>query len=160
MIKVKHNLILFFSFAFLLFSCAQKDSDIQKNINEKFSSSPTLSGASATVDKGVATLTGTLADEAARSEAENKANEVKGVKSVVNNTIVQTPEPAMAPAVSDSGLERGVMDATKDYPGVKATVDNGQITLTGSMNRADLPKLMQALNSLNPGKINNELNLK
>ena len=152
-------LAVFLSASVLFFSCAPKDSDVQSKITEKFAATPELMRASASVDKGVATITGELADEAARTEAENAAKDVKGVKSVVNNTTVMAPLPPPPPPVA-MDITQGVMDATKDFPGVTATVNNGEITLTGSLNRADLPKLMQSLNSLNPSKINNELTLK
>jgi hypothetical protein len=65
------------------------------------------------------------------------------------------------PSVSpDDALSQGVTDATKDFPTVKASVSNGEITLTGNIKRADLQKLMQSLNSLNPKKINNQLTIK
>lgn len=153
-------LAVFLSASVLFFSCAPKDSDVQADVTEKFAATPELAGASATVDKGVATLTGEVADEAARTEAENAAKDVKGVKSVVNNTTVMAPPPPPPPPVSSTDMEQGVMDATKDFPEVTATVNNGEITLTGTLNRADLPNLMQSLNSLNPSKINNELTLK
>ena len=154
----KTLLAVFLSASILFFSCSPKDSDVQSKITEKFAATPELSGASATVDKGVATLSGEVKDEAARTEAENAAKDVKGVKSVVNNTTVMAPPPPPAPAVSD--LSQGVTDATKDFPTVTAAVNGGEITLTGTLNRSDLPKLMQSLNSLNPTKINNQLTLK
>ncbi len=153
-------LAVFLSASVLFFSCAPKDSDVQSKITEKFAATPELMRASASVDKGVATITGELADEAARTEAENAAKDVKGVKSVVNNTTVMAPLPPPPPPPVAMDITQGVMDAIKDFPGVTATVNNGEITLTGSLNRADLPKLMQSLNSLNPSKINNELTLK
>ena len=60
----------------------------------------------------------------------------------------------------DATLQKGVEDAVKDYPDVKATVENGEITLTGDISRDRLPKLMMALNSLHPKKINNNLTVK
>lgn len=161
------KIIKIFSAVFLLmsvlfFSCAPKDSDVQVKVNEKFTASPDLMGASATVADGVATLTGEVKDDAAKTEAETSAKDVKGVKSVVNNLTV-TPPPPPPPSVtvnSDSTLTQGVTDATKDFPTVKASVNNGEITLTGSIKRADLQKLMQTLNTLNPSKINNQLTIK
>ena len=153
----KTFLAVFLSASILFFSCSPKDSDVQAKITEKFAATPELSGATATVDKGVATLSGELHDEAARTEAENTAKDVKGVKSVVNNTTVMAPPPP-PPVAND--ISQGVTDATKDFPTVTATVNGGEITLTGTLNRSDLPKLMQSLNSLNPTKINNQLTLK
>jgi hypothetical protein len=59
----------------------------------------------------------------------------------------------------DEEIRRGAMDATKDFPGVTATVNNGEITLTGTVQRDRLPTLMQSLNTLKPKRINNNLTI-
>ena len=59
----------------------------------------------------------------------------------------------------DDELRRGVTDATKDFPGVTATVANGEINLTGTIQRDRLPTLMQSLNTLQPKRINNNLTI-
>jgi hypothetical protein len=80
---------------------------------------------------------------------------------VVNDLTTTPPPPPPAAAVNpDSELTKGVTDATKDFPTVTAAVNNGEITLTGSIKRADLQKLMQTLNTLKPKKINNQLTIK
>ncbi|MFS8083583.1 MAG: BON domain-containing protein [Ginsengibacter sp.] len=159
----KNLLAVFFTASVLFFGCKPKDSDVQAKITEKFASMPELNGAMASVSDGVATLSGQVKDDAARALAESTAKDVKGVKSVTNNTTVTPPPPppVAAPAISTgTDLSQGVTDATKDFPTVKATVNNGEVTLTGNLKRSDLPKLMQSLNSLNPAKINNQLTLK
>ncbi|MEJ7678417.1 MAG: hypothetical protein WKG06_11270 [Segetibacter sp.] len=60
--------------------------------------------------------------------------------------------PAPVEVASDDALTTGVKDATKDYPGVKADVNNGEITLTGEIKRSKLADLMMSLNSLKPKK--------
>jgi hypothetical protein len=70
------------------------------------------------------------------------------------------PTPAPVEISTDDSLKTGVQDATKDYPGVVAVVNNGEITLTGEIERSRLQNLMQSLNSLQPKKINNNLNVK
>jgi osmotically-inducible protein OsmY len=50
-----------------------------------------------------------------------------------------------------------VADATKDFAGVTAAVNDGIVTLTGTIKKADLPKLMQSVSSLKPKKIENKL---
>lgn len=146
---------VFLASSVLFFSCKPKDSDIQTKITEKFTANPELSGATASVTDGVATLSGEVKNEAAKTMAEADSKDVKGVKSVVNNL---TTTPVMAPPV-DGALTQGVADATKDFPGVIGTVNNGEITLTGTIKRDDLQKLMQSLQSLNPAKINNQLTI-
>lgn len=154
-------LAVFLSASVLFFSCKPKDSDVQTKITEKFAATPECTGASASVMDGVATLTGEVKDDACKNMAETTAKGIKGVKSVVNDLTTTPPPPPPAPAVNpDSELTKGVTDATKDFPTVTAAVNNGEITLTGSIKRADLQKLMQTLNTLKPKKINNQLTIK
>ena len=75
-----------------------------------------------------------------------------------DNTTTKTPDTTVEISADDS-LKKMVPDATKDFPGVTATVDQGVITLTGNINRDRLPKLMMALNALHPKKINNNLTI-
>ena len=134
-------------------SCKAKDSDIQTSVQSKETTS-----VSVTVNDGVATLKGEVADEAAKMKAEEIAKGEKGVKSVVNNLTVAMPA-VMAPVVvaADDPLMMSVRDAVKDHPTVNANVANGVVTLTGTAKKADLPKIMMKLNSLHPKKIDNNL---
>ena len=66
-----------------------------------------------------------------------------------------------APEISsDEVLKKGVTDAIKDFPGVSASVVNGEVTLTGTIERDNLSKVMQAVQALSPKKVNNNLTLK
>ena len=98
---------------------------------------------------------GTIQLTACKDKKED-ANEVETVDTMT------TPTPAPAPVViaSDSALETGVRDAVKDYPEVTATVNNGEVTLTGTISKDKLPKLMQSVQALNPKKVNNNLTIK
>jgi predicted methyltransferase len=75
-----------------------------------------------------------------------------------DNTTTKMPDTAVVISADDS-LKRMLPDATKDFPGVTATVDQGIVTLTGSISRDRLPKLMMAVNALHPKKINNNLTI-
>jgi outer membrane receptor for ferrienterochelin and colicin len=88
-------------------------------------------------------------------------NKSKDATDDTTTTAPTTTAPAPAPVEisADDSLRNGVTDATKDYPGVTATVNNGEITLTGSLQRSKLQDLMQRLNGLHPKKINNNLKL-
>jgi osmotically-inducible protein OsmY len=61
---------------------------------------------------------------------------------------------------SDAALENGLKDATKDYPEVTATVKDGEVTLTGTIERDKVSSLLQSVNGLNPRKVNNQLTYK
>lgn len=76
------------------------------------------------------------------------------------DTTVMTDQPAAVVISPDDSLTNNLKDATKDFPGVTAAVYNGEVTLTGNIERKDLPRLMQSVNSLHPKKINNNLTIK
>jgi osmotically-inducible protein OsmY len=85
-------------------------------------------------------------------------NATTNVDTAATTPIQSAPAPVEISA--DDALTTGVKDATKDYPGVNATVNNGEITLTGEIQRSRLQNLMQSLQSLRPKKINNQLTIK
>lgn len=88
----------------------------------------------------------------------SKAKDTTDTTTTTSPSTTQAPAPIIISA--DDELRTGVKDATKDHPNVTADVNNGEITLTGDIERGKLPGLMQTLNSLRPKKINNNLNIK
>jgi osmotically-inducible protein OsmY len=144
-------------------SCGVKDSTIRQNVDAALKANSDMSGITADVSKGVVTLTGQCKDEMSKTAAESTIAKIEGVKQVVNNcTIAPPPPPPPAPVAitADDPLSKGVADATKDYPTVKASVNEGVITLTGEIKRPELKKLMESLHSLKPKKIDNKLTIK
>ncbi|MEI6949263.1 BON domain-containing protein [Paraflavisolibacter sp. H34] len=138
-----------------------KDSDLQTAVNDKLRADPDYANISASVKEGVVTLNGTATNPETKNEASEDVREVKGVKNVVDNITVATPvAPAPVEIATDDALKTGVADAVKDYPGVTATVNNGEVTLTGDIKRDRLPNLMQSLHALHPKKINQNLTVK
>ncbi len=81
----------------------------------------------------------------------------KKTDTTTNTTTVDTTNSAPVVIANDDELTKGVNDATKDFPGVTASVNNGEVTLTGTIKRDRLPTLMQSINSLHPKKVNNNL---
>jgi len=161
--KISKSLLLSTAMVVVMFSsCGVKDSTISEAITEKAQTTPELAGINASVNNGVVTLTGECKDEAGKAACENAVKNIKGVKSVVNNCTIAPPPPAPAPIVitADDPLTKGVTDAIKDFPGVKSSVKDGIITLTGEIKRADLKKLIMTLNTLKPKKIDNQLTIK
>lgn len=144
----------------LLAACSNqpKDSKIQGDFEEKAKVNPQLATVRASVNDGVLTLSGQCPDETCRTSAEQAAREVKGVKSVVNNITVTQSAPVVI--ADDATLENSVKEVIDDYKDVDATVNNGEITLRGSISRDNLQKLMMQLNEMNPKKINNQLTIK
>ena len=92
------------------------------------------------------------------------SSEVKTDTAVVtpaapDNTTQKAPDTTIVIS-PDETLKNNLTDATRDYPGVTASVDQGVVTLTGNITRDKLPKLMMAVNSLHPKKVNNNLTIK
>ena len=145
-----------------LYACKPSDAKLQKEVNDKLSTASP--GVIAEVKGGVATLSGEVMDDAAKTAAEDAAKSVKGVKSVVNNVMLTPPPPPPAPPVSinpDDVLKSSVDSSINaaGITGVTATIANGEVTLTGTIKKADLRKVMQAANEAKPKKVNNKLTL-
>lgn len=147
----------------MLFSCSSgpSDSDLQTQLNSAISAS--APDVQVSVKDKVVTLSGTCPDEACKSQAETSAKNVKGVKSVTNNIVVNAPPPAAAaqPEISaDSTLQTSLNSLLSAYKTVKGTVSDGVVTLTGQIKRAQLTPLMQSVNELKPKKVENKLVIK
>ena len=153
--------VIMFALAVGFVSCKPKDADIKTAVEQAISAIPDAAGATIEVKDGIATITGEFKDETARIAAETAAKAVKGVKSVVNNGTVAAPVVVAPVEVSaDAALISAVADAVKDFSTVKADVKDGIITLTGEIQKTNLPKLMMSLNALKPKKVDNKLTVK
>jgi len=104
------------------------------------------------------TLTGEVKDDATSLAVAGLATAVKNVKSVTNSLTVTPPAPVLSPI--DAALEAALKDALKDNATVIAAVKDGVITLTGEIQKKDLPKLLQKISALKPIKIDNQLTVK
>jgi len=102
---ITRNIVVVSSLAFVLAGCKAKpatdDATLSTQVQSRIASDTALSGQSiqAAVNNGVATLSGTVANDTARTVAGNDAAQVAGVRTVVNNLTVQG-SPAMAPDTS------------------------------------------------------------
>lgn len=150
--KMIKNAVLLASIISICFfsACKKKtsDADIQKAVETAWQAGAMPSGTTVTVDKGVVTISGVCNDEASKTRAGELAKEVKGVKEVVNNCTV-TPV-VFDPVVNadDAALTQGLNDALKDNPGVKYTLSDGKIVLTGEISKAKWASLKQMLDKL------------
>lgn len=140
-------------------SCKKvKDADVQAAAQTALAANPDLSDVSVAVLNQVATLSGTVKDDAAKAYAESTVVAVKNVKSVVNDVKVVPPAPDFT--AIDAALNAGLVDALKDHAKVKAEVKDGVVTLTGEIRKKDLPTLMQKVNALNPQQVVNNITVK
>lgn len=145
------------AFALSMHSCKSKpkDEDIRTAAMSALAANPDLNAVMVDVKDGVATLTGEVKDGTAQSAAGTAVSSVNGVKSVVNNTTVAPPPAPVTPPVisADDPLTKGVADALKDHPSVKATVQDGVITVTGETTTANWRKIKMALDALRPKRV-------
>ena len=91
------------------------------------------------------------------SACHNNSNEGSTYKDTSVSTNTAT---APVQISADDSLQNGLKDALKDFPTVNGTVNDGEITLNGDINRDRLTPLMQSLHNLHPKKINNKLTVK
>lgn len=94
------------------------------------------------------------------SSSTTNATDTAAVISPAEPDTALVPPPAPVEVSADDSLNIKANDAIKDYPGVTASVTNGEVTLTGEISKAKLPKLLQAVNATHPKKVNNQLTIK
>jgi osmotically-inducible protein OsmY len=135
-------------------ACGPSDADIKAEADKAIAVVP---GATVDVVSGVATISGQVANDAARTTAETAVKGVKGVKSVIDNATL-VPPPVVISA--DDSLKTNVAAALKGVPTLNADVKDGVVTLTGQVKKTALPKVMRALSALHPKKIDNKATVK
>ncbi len=151
----------------LMSSCRPNDSKLQQDVQAEMSR--TYSNITSSVRDGVVTLSGTVDSEETRASAERTARNVNHVKSVNNNIMVRstqmnpaTSAPASTMMSSDTEISRNITNALTNggYNDVRVSVNNGQVTLTGNVNRSDLQRVMQIANQANATRVINQLNIR
>lgn len=152
-------LTLVFLLGVVFTSCDNvKDSDLQSKSMEVLATNADATDIDVTVVDKVATLSGTVADDATKSYVETSVLGVKGVKSVVNNIMVVPPAPDYTEV--NATLNAALPDALKDHPTVHAEVIDGVIVLTGDLKQKDLALVMEKVSALNPQGVQNNITIK
>ena len=161
-LKLKTILLPALMFCVFILGCKGKtnDTDLQTAVNDKLKENTSTTNITAAVNDGVVTLTGECQDDNCKSSAEASAKSVSGVKDVVNSITVAAVLQAPVTISPDDALKDSVTQTLKNYDGVTATVNDGVITLEGTIKRDDLQPLMMKLNSFQPKKIENKLVVK
>ncbi|MDH6305020.1 hyperosmotically inducible protein [Parabacteroides sp. PF5-5] len=138
-------------------SCKPSDAKLQQQVETVLTAAyPTVS---AVVKDGVVTLTGAVESDEIKAGAEAVAKAVKDIKSVANNITVTPPVVKINPDVEISQLISTALSAA-GFAGINVAVQEGEVTLTGDVKRADLQKVMQVANESNPKKVINQLTIK
>jgi BON domain len=109
-------------------AAARNDQQLTSDIQAKINGESALTGQNIQVSvvNGIATLSGTVTDEASRALAGNDSGTVTGVRTVVNNLTVQPAQPAAAPLPSPPGRELQATPAPVQRPAEEKRRDKAQ----------------------------------
>jgi hypothetical protein len=117
------NIVMVSTLALALAGCKSKpatdDASLSTQVQSRITSDSALSGQpiQASVNNGVATLSGTVTNDTARTLAGNDAAQVTGIHTVVNNLAVQGSAPAAAAAMEQPPMpEPSPSKANKPSP--------------------------------------------
>lgn len=156
--KIKFLTVLTLAFALFLSACGKSDAELQKAATDKLTADK-IAGVTVAVKDGVATLTGEVADATVKSKAEAAVKGVEGIKSVTNNCTTK-PLPTPVPPSPDKMLEGTINEnlKKKGISGVMVAVKDGEVTLSGTVDKAKVAEVMMAANETKPKKVINNLN--
>lgn len=132
-------------------SCKKKvsDADLTTKTSTIVAANPS---ASVEVKDGEAHLSGVFNSEAERDDMIAKLKATEGIKSVHDMTTIAAPV-AVVSAV-DPAIQQKVTDAVKDFPSVKVSVVNDELTLTGDVSSLQARKIKESVDALKVGKVN------
>ena len=143
-----------FIFMLILSACSKQsqDKEIKADIVTKVKTDVNFAGVSYTVDGGMVTLTGFCATDKSKKEAEKTIKGINIIKGI-NNQI------QIAPVVitADMPLKQSVDSVLAAYPTIQASVLAKVVTLQGKAQKQETDKLIPAINTLHPAKIENQL---
>jgi len=155
--KVKLLIVLSLAVVALMSACGKSDADLQKAVATKLAAD-NVTGVTATVKDGVATLTGEVADITVKNKAAASARTVEGIKSVTDNTTMR-PVPTPVPAPADPMLQGKVEEDLKKAgcTGAIVTIASGTVTLTGTVPDAKYAECVKVVSESGAGKLDNKL---
>lgn len=155
--KAKFLSVLVLAVALMAAACGKSDADLATAVNDKLKADG-VTGVTATVNDGVATLTGEVADITVKTKAETSAKAVEGIKSVTNNVSTK-PIPVATPAAPDQAMTGKINEDLKGAgcTGANAAVVNGVVTVVGEVPAAKYRECVQIVQQSGITGIKNEL---
>ncbi|MEP6945378.1 MAG: BON domain-containing protein [Acidobacteriota bacterium] len=156
--KIKFLTVLMLAVALFMSACGKSDADLTKAANDKLTADK-ITGVTVAVKDGVATLSGEVADVTVKSKAEAAVKTVEGIKSVTDSLTTKplpTPEPPSPDKMLEGTINEGLKK--KGFTTVTASVANGEVTLSGTIDKTKVPEAMMVANEAKPKKVINNLN--
>lgn len=135
-------------------SCGPDDATLQGKA--KAAMVINYSGVNPNVRNAVATLSGIVESEEDKAGAEKLIAEIDGIKSVVNEITVQAPPAVPTP---DESLKAAVSVALADagFKDVGIEVKDEEVTLTGTVKKADQTKILDIMKGIKTNKVINQM---
>ncbi len=161
--KIKVLTALSLAVVLFLGACGGKsDADMQTAASTALNGDTTTSGVSAVVNEGVATISGEVETEEAKTKAADLVTKVDGVKSVTNNVTVKAPAPPPMAEGDDTMVKEKVETAlkAKGCEGATVEVKDGVATLRGTVATAKFGECVMAANEAGAKKVENQLGKK
>ena len=156
--KIYFLTVLTVAFALVFSACGGKsDADLQKAVQDKLTADR-ITGVTVSVKDAVATLSGEVADVAAKSKAETSAKGVEGIKSVTNS-LTTRPLPVATPAAPDPALTGKITEDLKKAgcTGASVSVVSGKVTVSGEVPSAKYTTCIQTIQQSGITGIDNQL---
>lgn len=143
--KIIFIMLSVFLVGITLQSCGNNDTKVKQDVENALRAR--YNNVSVSVNNKVVTLTGSLDTQTERTAAENVARSVNGVNSVVNNITVQEATPTVN-TNNDTTIRTSIENRyrTDGYNDVRVSVMNGEVVLSGEVQRANLQRVMQIAN--------------
>ncbi len=142
-------------------SCGgRSDAELKSAAESALKGDPAMENVTVEVTDAVATLSGEVADDAARANASELAR-VEGMKSVLNNITVAAAPPPIESA-DDDVLKRKVEEALKarNCDDVSVAVSEGVVTLSGNVTREQFAVCIMSAQETKPKRVENKLDIK
>jgi osmotically-inducible protein OsmY len=156
--KAKFLTVLMLAFAVMAAACGKSDTDLATAVNDKLKADG-ITGVTAAVKDGVATLSGEVADITVKTKAEASAKTVEGIKSVDGANLKTKPLPVATPAAPDQALTGKINEDLKKAgcTGANAVVVNGVVSVVGEVPAAKFRECVQIVQQSGITGIKNEL---
>ena len=156
--KIKFLTILSLAIVLLMGACGKSDADLTKAATDKLVADK-VTGVTAAVKDGVATLSGEVADITVKTKAEASVKTVEGIKSVDVSKVTTKPLPVATPAAVDPALTGKITEDLKKAgcTGASVSVMNGKVTVTGEVPNAKYGQCIQTIQQSGITGIDNQL---
>lgn len=156
--KAKFLTVFMLAVAMMAAACGKSDAELATAVNDKLKADG-VTGVTATVNDGVATLSGQVDNITVKTKAEASARSVEGITSVNAAGVTTKPLPTATPAAADPALTGKITEDLKKAgcEGASVSVVNGKVTVTGEVPGSKYATCIQTIQQSGITGIDNQL---